>query len=339
MKAYTIEKQGVVSPLTVAEPELKSTDVLIDIKYVGLCGSDLSTYRGKMPLVVGARIPGHEISGVVVAKGADVPDSIKIGANATLSPYTNCGVCPACMQGRDNTCEFNETLGVQREGALTEKVAVPYEKVFASDILSLEELVLVEPLSVGYHSANRARISEIDTVLILGCGTIGMGALCAAHRKGATVIVADIDDSKLERAKKFGADYTINSMTQDIKQEIAKLTNNRGVDAVIEAIGLPQTIGMAIDLVSFAGRVAFIGYAKSQVEVDTNLIVRKELDVMGSRNALRVFPSVINMFEKKTGPFEELITKIFPLDETAEAFKFWDENPGIVSKIVIDVKK
>ena len=237
MKAFAIKEQGVVESIEVAEPSMGPTDVLIEVCYIGLCGSDLNSYRGLMPFVTLPRIPGHEISGVVIDKGVSVPDTIITGDLVTVSPYTNCGVCPSCRQGRTNCCQFNQTLGVQRDGALTQRIVVPFEKVFGSKTLSLHELALVEPMSVGYHGANRGLVCETDTVLLLGCGTIGMGALCAAVRKGATVIALDIDDAKLAVAKKFGATYTINSAKENAKDVLMQLTKNEGASIAIEAAG------------------------------------------------------------------------------------------------------
>ncbi len=338
MKAFAIKEQGLVEEISIEQPKVGADEVLIEVHYIGLCGSDLNSYRGLMPLVTLPRIPGHEISGVVVDKGEAVPDKIQQGDKVTVSPYTNCGVCPACMAGRPNTCEFNQTLGVQREGALTKLISVPFDKVFVSKTLSLIELVLVEPLSVGYHGANRGQVSETDTVLLLGCGTIGMGALVASVRKGATIIAVDIDDAKLEQAKKFGASHTINSLKANAIAEIRNITNNQGANVVIEAAGTQQTYKLALEAVSFAGRIVFIGYPKNEVTMDAPLLVRKEVNIYGSRNALRVFPSVISMFEKKEKPYTDLVTKIFPFAQTPDAFRFWDENTGIISKILIDVK-
>jgi threonine dehydrogenase-like Zn-dependent dehydrogenase len=338
MKAYVIDEAYKVRQIDIPEPTMGPADVLLEVRYLGLCGSDLNSYKGLMPLVTFPRVPGHEISGVIIDKGSGVPESISIGQYATVSPYTNCGVCPACRQGRINTCEFNQTLGVQRDGALTERIAVPYDKIFVSKTLSLKELALIEPMSVGYHGANRGMVSETDTVIILGCGTIGMGALCASVRKGATVIGVDIDDAKLLQAKKFGAKHTINSANVNVKEAIMKLTSNEGATVAIEAAGTPVTFTMAIDCVCFAGRVVTIGYSKHDVALNTQLIVRKELNLFGSRNALRVFPSVISMFEKNEMPFTDMITKVFSFDETPEAFNYWVEHTGSVSKILIEVK-
>lgn len=337
MKAFAITKERTVRAIDIEEPLPDSDEILMEVHYIGLCGSDLNSYRGLMPLVALPRIPGHEISGIIIDKGARVPFSFKTGDKVTVSPYTNCGLCPACRNGRVNTCEFNQTLGVQRDGALTRKIRVPYDKVFTSEILSLEELALVEPMSVGYHSTNRGEVKETDTVLVIGCGVIGMGALCAAVRKGATVIAVDIDDRKLEIAKHFGASCAINSNSENALSRIKELTRNEGVDVAIEAVGSPATFILALEAVTFAGRVVAIGYSKEDVHLNSQLIVRKELDLYGSRNALMVFPSVIRMFELKEKPYSDLITKVFSFDQAPEAFKFWDENTGSVSKILINI--
>ena len=338
MKAFAIKEAGVVVSTDTVEPIMGPADVMIDVCFVGLCGSDLNAYRGLMPLVTFPRIPGHEISGKVMAKGADVPDTIKIGDLATVSPYTSCGVCPACKAGRENTCENNKTFGVQRDGAITERIVVPFEKVFVSQILTLHELALVEPLSVGYHAATRGRVNEQDTVLVFGCGAIGMGAVCASVRKGATVIAVDVDDAKLAGAKVFGATFVINALKENLKTRIDEITNKEGVSVAIEAVGNGETLKQAIDLVCFAGRVVMIGYAKGETSLATQLIIKKELDVLGSRNALRVFPAVIQMLERREKPFAKMITRIYPFNETPNALKDWNANPGIVSKFLIDIK-
>lgn len=338
MKAFAIKEQGLIAAIEITEPTIGPMDVLLEVHYIGLCGSDLNSFRGLMPLVTLPRVPGHEISGIIIEKGTNVPNTINIGDKATISPYTNCGICPACRAGRVNTCEFNQTLGVQREGALTKYIAVPFENIFVSRTLSLQELVLVEPLSVGYHGANRGHVCETDTVVLIGCGTIGMGALCAAVRKGATVIAVDIDNAKLSQAKKYGATYTINSAKENATEAIMSITNKEGANIAIEAAGTQATYKFALDAVCFGGRIVFIGYPKHEVSLEAPLLVRKEVDIYGSRNALRVFPSVINMLEKKERPFTDMITKIFPFNKTHDAFKYWSENTGTVSKILIDVK-
>ena len=207
MKAAVLTAPRKIEIIDIPEPEPGLEDVLIDIQVIGLCGSDLNAYRGLMPLLDYPRILGHEIGGVVIGKGEKVGDHIQIGDKVTVSPYTTCGVCPACRSDRPNCCQFNETYGVQRDGALMEHLVTHQANVYVSRTLSLQELALVEPLSVGYHAANRGQVCKTDTVLVLGCGAIGIGVIAAAAQKGANVIALDVDDAKLANAKRFGANY------------------------------------------------------------------------------------------------------------------------------------
>ncbi|RME72173.1 MAG: sorbitol dehydrogenase, partial [Chloroflexi bacterium] len=285
MKAVSCAAPRQVEIIDVPPPQPGPEDVLVEVRYVGLCGSDLNAYRGGFALMSYPRILGHEVSGVVAAVGEKVPPSIRVGDRVTLSPYSNCGVCPACRAGRPNCCQYNETLGLQRDGALRPQFAIHYSKVYTSRKLSLKGLALVEPLSVGYHTANRGRVSEMDTVLVLGCGTIGLGAIAAAARKGAEIMAVDIDDDKLATARRFGAHHTVNSARQSVLDAVADLTGGEGVSVAIEAIGLPDTYRLAIEAVAFAGRVVYVGYAKKEVCYDTTPFVRKELDILGARNA------------------------------------------------------
>jgi threonine dehydrogenase-like Zn-dependent dehydrogenase len=168
---------------------------------VGLCGTDLNSYRGKNPLVSYPRIPGHEISAEIVEAGPAVPAQFTPGLAVTLSPYTACARCASCLRQRPNACQFNETLGVQRDGALTELLAVPWQKLLLAPDLTPRELCLVEPLTVGFHAAARGRVTPTDIVAVLGCGAVGLGAVAGAAERGARVIAIDLDPAKLELAR------------------------------------------------------------------------------------------------------------------------------------------
>jgi threonine dehydrogenase-like Zn-dependent dehydrogenase len=338
VKAISLSAPRQVEIIETPEPQVDPEDVLVEVAFVGLCGSDLGMYRGSFSIGSYPRVPGHEVSGTIVSRGDSVPDSIAVGDRVTLWPYTECGVCPACRVGRPNCCQFNQTLGLQRDGALTARFAIPYTKVFSSQMLTLRELALVEPMSVGYHAANRGQVSEVDSVLVIGCGTIGMGAVAASVRKGSTVIAADIDDGKLELAGRFGAQHTINSDREDLSAAVAHLTAGEGVAVAIEAVGLPQTFRLAVDAVCYAGRVVYVGYAKEKVCYDTTNFVHKELDIRGSRNALRVFPAVITMLEGRRQPFDALITRTYPFSQAEQAFRDWDASAGAFTKILVGVQ-
>jgi threonine dehydrogenase-like Zn-dependent dehydrogenase len=181
-------------------------------------------------------------------------------------------------------------------------------------------------------------VREVDTVLVIGCGTVGMGAVAASTRKGATVIAVDVDDAKLALAARFGAQHTINATGQEVLAEVARLTDGEGVRVAIEAVGLPQTFRLAIEAACFAGRVVYVGYAEEEVCYDTTLFVRKELEIRGSRNALRAFPGVIRMMEQGKKPFGKLVSRVYAFEETGQALADWDADPASFSKILIDAR-
>jgi len=338
MRALVIEAPGRTRPGTVAAPAPAAGEVLVRVRTVGFCGSDLSTFRGANPLVTYPRVPGHEIAGVVEALGDDVPDTVRVGAAVTVVPYTACGACPACRRGRVNTCRDNRTLGVQRDGAMTELIAVPWKKLRAAP-LSLEELALVEPLSVGFHAAARGRVTSSDTVLVFGCGMIGLGAIAAAGLNlGANVIAADIAPAKLALAQKAGARHVINSKDENLHERLAALTNGEGPNVVIEAVGAVETYQAAVTEVAFAGRVVYIGYGKAPVSYETKNFVLKELDILGSRNATDTdFDQVIALLRSGRYPTAETITRSVSWNDAAEALAAWAQNPAAVTKIQVQL--
>jgi threonine dehydrogenase-like Zn-dependent dehydrogenase len=238
-----------------------------------------------------------------------------------------------------NACRTNQTLGVQRDGAFSEFLAVPWQKLIRSEKLTLTEHTLVEPLSVGFHAVERGRVTEKDTVLVFGCGMIGLGAISgAALLAGARVIAVDVDDTKLELAKKAGAAETINSMKENLHDKLQALTDGDGPGVVIEAVGLPATFRAAVDEVCFAGRVVYIGYAKEAVSYETKYFVMKEIDILGSRNDTPGnFNDVIQVLESGRYPSAETITHCVPFDQAGEALAAWAADPSRVTKIHVEL--
>src|SRR5277367_6036754 len=337
MKALIIQNPGEARIDSVPEPTLKPGNVLLRVRMVGLCGSDLNTFRGRNPMVSFPRIPGHEIAATIVeCNGTD--RRLAAGMHVTVSPYTSCGKCASCLRQRPNACEFNETLGVQRDGALTEYISVPAAKIVRGN-LSLKELCLVEPLSIGFHAVARGQVTVKDTVAVLGCGGVGLGAVAAASFAGAATIAIDVDDRKLEIARKAGARHCINSQAQDCHKALREITNGLGPDVFIEAIGLPQTFRLAVEEVAYTGRVVYIGYAKEPVSYETRLFVLKELDIRGSRNALPGdFRAAVQMLEAKLFPVEDAVSLVVSLDEAPDAIAQWAENPSSYSKIMVSMR-
>ncbi len=336
MKALQIVQPGEMKVVSVEKPVVKAGEVLVKLCYVGFCGSDLNTYLGKNPMVKLPVIPGHEIGAVIEAVGEGVPAHIQPGTPCTVNPYTACGSCPSCRNGRPNACQFNHTFGVQRDGAMSEYIAVPWGKVIPDAEISSKDFALVEPMSVGFHAVSRGQVTDLDVVMVIGCGMIGVGAIVRSALRGARVIAVDVDDSKLALAKRLGAAYTINSKTDDVHARIQECTNNFGPDVVIEAVGAPPTYQMAINEVAFTGRVVCIGYAKTEIAFETKYFVQKELDIRGSRNAMpEDFRAVIEYMKRGTCPKEELISGIYEPEQAQEAMKHWQSDPGKVFRIFV----
>jgi threonine dehydrogenase-like Zn-dependent dehydrogenase len=339
MKALVISEAGQTSYTERPQPQPAPGEVLLQIKRLGYCGTDLNTFRGFNPLVTYPRIPGHEIAAVIAEVTPGVPEQFRVGMETTVLPYTTCGQCSSCRSGRVNACRSNQTLGVQRDGAFTEFLAVPWQKLVRSEKLSLSEHALVEPLSVGFHAVERGRVTSADTVLVFGCGMIGLGAISgAALLRGARVIAVDVDDAKLALARKAGAAETINSKLENLHDKLQVITSGDGPNVVIEAVGLPATFRAAVDEVCFAGRVVYIGYAKETVSYETKYFVMKELDIMGSRNAtMQNFADVIQVLETGRYPVAETITRCVPFAEAGAALAAWAADPSRVTKIHVEV--
>ena len=334
MKAVQIVNPSEMKVVELEKPAVGAGEVLVRIKYVGFCGSDLNTFLGRNPMVKLPVIPGHEVGAVIEEIGPDVPAGLEKGMNVTLNPYTNCGKCASCRNGRVNACEHNETLGVQRNGVMCEYAVLPWTKIIPAGNISSRDCALIEPMSVGFHAVSRAQVIDNEYVMVIGCGMIGIGAIVRAALRGATVIAVDLDDEKLVLAKRVGASYAVNSKTERIQE----ITAGFGADVVIEAVGSPVTYVMAVDEVGFTGRVVCIGYAKSEVAFQTKYFVQKELDIRGSRNALPAdFRAVINYMKEGKCPVEELISKIAKPEDALEAMKEWAADPRKVFRILVEM--
>jgi len=331
MKALVLQKPGQASIESIPDPVPADGNVLLKVRMVGFCGSDLNSFRGLNPLVSFPRILGHEVSATIVGGRNSLP----AGTDVALSPYTSCGQCASCRRGRANACQLNQTLGVQRDGALTEFIAMPAEKLYPAK-LTLKELCLVEPLTVGFHAVARGRVTADDTVAVFGCGGVGLGAVAASNSRGATTICIDVDDDKLELAQLAGGAYSINTLREPLHERLQEITEGRGPDVVIEAIGTRVTFRAAVEEVAFTGRVVYIGYAKEPVTYETRVFVQKELDILGSRNAQpEDFHAVIKLLEARKFPVRQAVSLVVSLEEAPGALRSWSENPSSFKKILV----
>ncbi|MGH6860960.1 MAG: zinc-binding alcohol dehydrogenase family protein [Phyllobacterium sp.] len=336
IKALRITGENLSRFHDVETPSIADGQVRIAVHHVGLCGSDLNTFKGLNPLVELPRIPGHEIGGRIIGVGHGVGPDYQPGRRVIVMPYTSCGHCSSCRKGRLNACRYNKTLGVQQDGGLAEEIVLQVDKVILNDTLKPRHLPLVEPLAVGFHAVERGQVTAEDTVAVLGCGMIGMGVLMGTVARGARVVAIDPSAEKRALALKFGAAHALPAGGEELVRRVCELTGDDGADIVFEAVGLPATFTQAIDLAAFSARVVYVGYSKAPVTYQTQFFNLKELDIRGSRNAtMRDFQTVVTHLEAIGDDADQLISRIFPFDEAEAALPFWDGNRDIL-KIVIE---
>ena len=337
MKAIVIEKPGQIEIKEIPMPEVKDNEALLKVKYVGICGADVASYTGNQPFTTYPRIPGHEFSAEIVT----IPENdkgLKAGDIVTCNPYFNCGECYSCERGFVNCCTDNQTMGVQRDGAFCEYIAMPVERIFKGEGLSAEELSLIEPFSISQHAVSRATIKENDTVLVVGAGPIGLFALLAAKQKCKKIVVADILDNRLSLAKEYGADAVVNTKTQSLEEFTNEFTEGRGFDVCIEACGAPETFLNCIDCAAFAANIILIGNGKRETSFVHSIILKKELNIHGSRNALNAdFINNIRIVADKKADVMKMVSGIYDMENATAAFEALKNNDGTLAKILIKI--
>ena len=337
MKTVLINKPFEIAVTDTPKPEVKEGEALLKILYCGICGADVASYTGNQPFTTYPRIPGHEFSAEIVS----IPENdkgLKAGDIVTANPYFNCGECYSCRRGFVNCCTDNKTMGVQRDGSFCEYVAMPVERIYQGKGLSAKELALVEPFTIGYHAVNRAPVKSTDKVLVVGAGPIGLFALISAINKGAEVYVADILDGRLQKALEFGAKGVINSAKTDIKEEAMKITGGDGFDCCIEACGQSVTFLNCIDCCAFAGKIILIGNGKKETTFLHSILLKKELNVYGSRNSYPTdFKDVIDLISSGKVDVLKMVSDIYPMDRADEAFKALANNKGDLCKVLVKI--
>ena len=337
MKAIVIDEPGKIEIREIPMPEVKEGEALLKVKYVGICGADLASYTGNQPFTTYPRIPGHEFSAEII----EIPENdrgLKAGDIVTCNPYFNCGECYSCKRGYVNCCTDNQTMGVQRDGAFCEYIAMPIERIYDGKGLSAQELALVEPFSISQHAVSRAEIKKSDTVLVIGAGPIGLFALIAAKQKCKRIVVADILDNRLELAKEYGADAVVNTKDISLIEFTDKYTDGNGFDVCIEACGAPETFLGCIDCCAFAGNVILIGNGKRETNFVHSVILKKELNIHGSRNALKDdFMSNIELVSSGKADVMKMVSEIYELNNATEAFEALKNNNGTLAKLLIKI--
>ncbi len=276
MRALSLARPQAFEWLNVPEPARPGPgQVLVAVKAVGICGTDIAGYLGKMPFIECPRILGHEL-GVEVLEAGEGAGHLNPGDRCSVEPYLNCGHCPPCRAGATNCCEQLQVLGVHRDGGLCEQLLLPSNKLHVANNLSFEQLALVETLAIGCHAVNRSRLRSGETALSVGAGPIGLSVLEFAGLITPQVIVVERQAARRDFVSRHYPEV----------QVLSAPPTQAGAQVVFDATGNAGSMANAFSLAAFAGRVVYVGITPQPVPLDDALFHRRELTLLASRNAL-----------------------------------------------------
>lgn len=338
MKAILATKPFDVSVVDVPDPEPRPGWALLRVRAVGICGTDLHGYRGLHPFMTYPRILGHELSGEIVAiDAADAGSTgLAVGDHVAGEPYFHCGRCHMCRAGRRNACLNLEVLGVHCEGGMCELLAMPAGKLHKPpQPLGDDLLAVVEPISIGANAVRRARITSGESVAVIGAGPIGISAMLMAMLEGARVAVIDLVQSRLDRATEMGAALTIQPEQTDASKALCEFADGLGPHAVIEAVGLPITIKQGIEWVRAGGRVVIVGQSNKPLDFGYGPMMKKELDVLASRNSVGQFPRILEAIVDGRLKPEKMITHRINLADVPATLADMHEHPDAYCKALV----
>lgn len=339
MKALLLEKPLTWKRIDVPEaPQPASGEALVRVLRVGICGTDVGGYLGKMPFFSYPRIPGHELGVEVLSVGEGV-SNVKAGDRCAVECYINCQSCYSCRRGFTNCCENHKTLGVMCDGGLAERIVLPARKLHVTSKLSADQCALVETLAIGCHAVDRAHPREGENVLIIGAGPIGLSALEFVRLSGANLIVMDISDVRLSFVRaKMGVEHTVLARGDDSDvKAVSEVTNGQFADVVIDATGNHKSMVRAMEFAAFAGRVVFVGITQQNLEFPhAPFLHRRELTLMASRNALsRDFSKIIGLIEAGKINTRPWITHHAAFEDLPDVFPEWIKpETGVIKAIV-----
>jgi len=312
-------------------------EALVRVRRVGICGTDLHAFKGEQPFFSYPRVLGHEL-GVEIAAIGDNADGLRAGDHCAVEPYLNCGACVACRRGKTNCCSRLQVLGVHADGGLTETLKAPVNKLHKSDSLSLEQLALVEPLSIGAHAVARAELERDEFALVVGVGPIGLGVIQFAQLAGARIIALDINEERLSFAvEHFAVEHTVKAGDDAVKQ-ISDITNGEMPITVFDATGNKRSVESSFNLVAHGGKLVLVGLFQGDVTFKDSDAHRRELTLLRSRNATGAdFQRVIAHLEAGKINVNPWITHRATFAEAIDQFASWLNPKSRFIKAVIEV--
>lgn len=335
MKCIVCDKPGQFSLIEKPTPTRKSNEVLVKIKRIGICGTDLHAYAGNQPFFSYPRILGHELSGEVYETDGTTAQ-LTSGDKVLIMPYISCGTCSACSKGKTNCCEEIAVLGVHTDGGMQELFSLPAELLVQVNELSYEEIAIVEPLAIGAHAVRRAGIEANDKVVVVGCGPIGIGIMVQAQLRGAHVIALDVEPSRLAFVKeKMGISSTV-LVSQDSIAHVREIFAGALADVVFDATGNKKALETGTQYMGHGGKYVLVGLYKDTLSLHHPSLHAKETSLLCSRNATREdFDAVVKMLVKGDFPSDDFISHRVPFDHMIEKFESWlDPANGVIKAMV-----
>lgn len=335
MKAIYVSDELKLQIIDCQRPVIQNSDeVLIKVTSAGICSSDLEIAAGKHPFAKYPLIIGHEFGGIVEAAGEGVTH-VKAGDKVTVDPVTWCRTCHSCKIGKHNVCRNLKTMGVHRNGGFCEFAVVPADHVyrFANQEIDQSLLGLAEPYGIGVQINYRAAVHAADNVLIMGSGPIGLCAMQEAKYRGARVMMTDLIDARLNRAKEMGADYTVYAGRGEEMEQFMECFGEYAPDVVIDTVCTPASMRQAVDYAAFGGRVVVIGVDTRPFNLCQADIMKKELSILGSRLNLNQFPHVVEGIDRGYFQPEKLRTHTIHFTEIERGLRLIKESPETVCKI------
>jgi alcohol dehydrogenase len=343
MKAISLDQPQKFRFVDIAEPAAPAPgEALVKVHRVGICGTDIGGYLGKMPFFSYPRIPGHELGVEVLAVGEGVTN-VGPGDHCSVEPYLNCQKCYSCRRGHTNCCENHKTLGVMCDGGLTERYVLPARKLHISRELTYDQLALVETLAIGCHAVDRGAPKPGEHVLVIGAGPIGLSAIEFAKLSGARTIVMDMNPGRLAFVReKMGVPDTIELAPGGEAaaiEQLSALTNGQLADVVIDATGSNKSMAGALAYCAFAGRLVYVGITQQEISfLHAPILHRREITILASRNALSPdFARIVKLIEDGKIDTVPWITHHAAFGEMIEAFPSWLKPETGVIKAVVEV--
>lgn len=337
MKKLVCEQPGLLKYDDASYPVRGEGEVILQVKRIGICGTDLHAYEGTQPYFTYPRVLGHEL-GCVVAE-ADPTADWKVGAPVTFIPYFGCGTCIACRNGLSNCCTSMKVFGVHIDGGMMEYIVVPTASLVDGENMSVDELALVEPLAIGAHSIQRAKVQQNEFVLVLGAGPIGLGIAEFARIAGAQVIIADVNNNRLQFCTNtLNVKHTINPLEVDMMSSLQKITNGDMPTVVIDATGNLKAMENAFQYLAHGGRYVLVGLQKEAIHFSHPEFHKREATLMSSRNANRVdFEYVIQCMKAGKLQPQQFITHRVAFDKVKNEFQNWLNPANAVIKAMISL--